>query len=73
MEIACLHSHSLCAVEGEGLASSRALKKSTYTIMITFRVKLMSFSGYAMLEGISGYGGGILWLCKCWRDYEVFG
>lgn len=71
MEIACLHSHSLCAVEGEGLASSRALKKSTYTIMITFRVKLMSFSGNAMLEGISG--GGILWLCKCWRDSEVFG
>lgn len=57
MEIACLHSHSLCAVEGEGLASSRAFKKSTHTIMITFRVKLMSFSGYAMLEGLyeSGY------------------
>ena len=23
----------------------------------------MSFSGYAMLEGFSGYAGGILWLC----------
>jgi hypothetical protein len=32
-------------------------EKSTHTIMITFRVKLMSFSGYAMLEGLyeSGY------------------
>ena len=38
-------------------------EESTITIKITFRVKLMSFSGYAMLEGFSGYAGGILWLC----------